>query len=374
MLSTDVLTNGNSSAKVDRVPNDALNEVSVQGYASSLSLGDAHRSLPELIFGVVSDALRSADCTMSDIDGVVIAAHDLIDGRSLSSMITGPAAGAYLRDEIRVSDDGLVALSLATARIQCGEATKIVVAAWGRASEGDIQRSARVAFDPVTEQPLGLSDLGVSALRASAYLGAHACSGRHRASTARRTRAEANALRLNPGVPRDAIYPLRPDEMGVEADAVAAVVLGVGGGPVITGIGHGTDAARIGDRRLIQLDGARRAIATAFGQAGRVPSEITVAELGGSTLFDDVLLLEAAELADPGYGLEFYADNPWVNASGGSASGECFPCNGLLRLVDAVRHLEAQSIQAARRTPVAMVAAGSAVADQTTVAALIEAR
>jgi acetyl-CoA C-acetyltransferase len=96
---------------------------------------------------------------MHDVDGVVIAAHDLIDGRSLSSMITGPAAGAHLRDEIRVSDDGLVAVSLAATRIQAAEASKVVVAAWGRASEGDVERLSRVAFDPVvTEQPLGLTD------------------------------------------------------------------------------------------------------------------------------------------------------------------------------------------------------------------------
>lgn len=58
------------------------------------------RSLPELIFGVVSEALRTAGCTMNDVDGVVIATHELIDGRSLSD---GDAAGERLSDEKRVS-------------------------------------------------------------------------------------------------------------------------------------------------------------------------------------------------------------------------------------------------------------------------------
>ncbi|WP_428343200.1 hypothetical protein [Mycobacterium sp.] len=342
----------------------------IEGYASYVGHADARRSLPELIFDVVSDALRAADCTMNDMDGVVIAAHDLVDGRSLSSMITGPAAGAYLRDEIRVSDDGLVAVSLAAARIQAGEAGKVIVAAWGRASEGDVERSSRVAFDPVTEQPLGLSDRAVSALRASAYLKLHDCPARERAAVERRRRAEASQ-RLLRTASCEAVFPLRPDEAGVPSDAVAAVVLSTEGPHVITGTGHGTDPARIGDRRIAQFEGARRAIADALATAGRTPAELTVAELGGLTLFDDALLLEAAGLAAPGAGLDCYADNAWINHVGGAAAGDCYPCRGLLRVVDALRHLDAQSHT---RPAVALVAAGSAVADQTAAAVIIEAR
>ena len=353
------------------MPARAATSVCIEGYASSVGEADARRSLPELIFGVVSEALRAAGCTMNDVDGVVIAAHDLLDGRSLSSMITGPAAGAYLRDEIRVSDDGLVAVSLAAARIQAGEASKVVVAAWGRVSEGDVERSSRVAFDPVTEQPLGLSDRAVSALRASAYLRLHDCPARERAATERRRRAEASTQRPLRAAPCEAVFPLRPDESGLPSDAVAAVVLGIEGPHVITGIGHGTDPARIGDRQIAQFDGARRAIADAFAGAGRTPAELTVAELGGATLFDEAMLLEAAGLAAPGTGLDCYADNAWINHAGGAAAGDCHPCRGLLRMVDALRHLDAQT---SRRPAIALVAGGSAVADQTAAAVIIEAR
>ncbi|MET7395735.1 hypothetical protein ABZS66_19805 [Dactylosporangium sp. NPDC005572] len=160
----------------------------VQGVSADVVTGDASRSLPEFIFGAVAGALADAGCTMADIDAVVIAAHDLVDGRSLSSMITGPAAGAYLRDEIRVSDDGLVAVSLAVARLQAHEATRVLVAAWGRASEGDPERTSRAGFDPVGEQPLGLTDTVVSALRASAYLRRHPGRRRADAADARRRR------------------------------------------------------------------------------------------------------------------------------------------------------------------------------------------
>jgi len=124
----------------------------VEGVAVELTCADRSRSLPELIFSCARAALADANCTLQDVDAVTIAAEDLIDGRSLSSMITGPAAGAYLRDEIRVSEDGLAALSLGAAQIQSGMFDRVLVAAWGRASEGDPERSSAYGFDPFTTQ------------------------------------------------------------------------------------------------------------------------------------------------------------------------------------------------------------------------------
>ena len=89
---------------------------------------------------------------------------------SSSDSATGPAAGAYLRDEIRLSEDGLAALSLAAAQLQSGTFERVLVAAWGRPAEADPELASAAAFDPFTTQPFGLTDLTVSALRASAYL------------------------------------------------------------------------------------------------------------------------------------------------------------------------------------------------------------
>jgi hypothetical protein len=82
------------------VPARAPTSTRIERYASSVGEADTRRSLPKLIFGVVSEALRTAGRTMNDVDGVVIATHELIDGRSLSD---GDAAGERLSDEKRVS-------------------------------------------------------------------------------------------------------------------------------------------------------------------------------------------------------------------------------------------------------------------------------
>jgi len=84
--------------------------VYVEGAALEISFADGRRNLQELIFDTVRAAVDDSGQPMHEIDSVVLAAHDLVDGRSLSSMVTSPAAGAYLRDEIRYGDDGAGAL------------------------------------------------------------------------------------------------------------------------------------------------------------------------------------------------------------------------------------------------------------------------
>lgn len=335
--------------------------------------GQPDRSLPELIFEVVSAALVDAGQAMADVDGIVIAAHDLVDGRSLSSMITGPAAGAYLRDEIRVADDGLVALALGAARIESGEARCVVVASWGRASEGERQDLSRVAFDPFVEQPFGLTEGMVSGLRTSAYLRQHGGAGRADAAAARQGRA---GTMTGPGV-ETAVVPLHAGDVAPAADVVAAVVLASrSSAVVIRGIGQGTDPARLGDRDLADLQAARAAATHAFAQAQVGPGDLHCVELHGLTLVDEVLLLEGLGLSDAGEGFQRFTAMPWVNATGGSAAGGQYPCGGLLSFVAAVTQLrgDAGRGQILPRPVFGLVASGSAVAMQTVTAVVVESR
>ena len=69
-------------------------QVFVHGAVVSMTWADASRSLEELIFAGVSSALTTSGIAIDAIDSVVLAAHDMVDGRSLSSMVTAPAAGA----------------------------------------------------------------------------------------------------------------------------------------------------------------------------------------------------------------------------------------------------------------------------------------
>jgi acetyl-CoA acetyltransferase len=390
----------------------------VEGVAVELTSADRRRALPELIFSCVSAALADAGCALRDVDAVTIACEDLIDGRSLSSMITGPAAGAYLRDEIRLSEDGLAALSLAAAQLESGTFDRVLVAAWGRPAESDPELASAPGFDPFTAQPFGLTDLTVSALRASAYLRRYgipasqdsagqsladrdaagqesagqdasdsACAGRVLAGRDRAVRARQERAARNPRANRvpvravQAPYPLRPAELRTETDTVAAVVLRrmpadeakAKGLARITGVGHGTESYHLGDRLLSGLPSAWTATEHALAQAGVDLAAVDVAEVAGRTLWDEVQLLESIRLAGPGEGFQALADDARLNPSGGTAAGDCAPATGLVRFAEAVLQLTGQAggVQLSGRaatagTPrVALVVSGAALAGQT---------
>jgi acetyl-CoA C-acetyltransferase len=389
--------------------------IAVEGVALELTSADRRRALPELIFSCASAALTDAGLTLRDVDAVTIACEDLIDGRSLSSMITGPAAGAYLRDEIRLSEDGLAALSLAAAQLQSGTFERVLVAAWGRPAEADPELASAAGFDPFTTQPFGLTDLTVSALRASAYLRRYGTSpgqdaaslddndhdddgraraglvlaGRDRAVRAQRERADRNP-RANRVPVRSvpAPYPLHPTELRTETDAVAAVVLrlmppgeaGARGLVRITGVGHGTESYHLGDRLISGLPSARTAAEHALAQAGRTLDDVEVAEVAGRTIWDEVQLLESVGLADPGQGFKALADDPRLNPSGGAAAGDCAPATGLVRFAETALQLTGRAgrVQLTDRagqpgTPrVALVVSGAALAGQTHTAVVAE--
>jgi acetyl-CoA C-acetyltransferase len=344
----------------------------VEGVALDIGWADAGRNLTELIFETVRRALDDAGRQIGEVDSVVIAAHDLVDGRSLSSMVSAPAAGAYLKDEIRLGDDGAAAFSLAAARLEAGEARCSIVAAWGRASEGNPDAIARALFDPIVEGPFGLTELTVSGLRAQQWLARRGRNGleseRIAAAERRRSHAVANprafgnaggaaagmAASDGSGAPALAEagkrvgappaisppWPLRPDELPRWADVAVAVIISDRESAVrVAGIGHGSEPYSPGDRDLAGLPGLALAVRRAI-PPGVTPADLDIAELDGLTLFDEALAAEAAGLAAPRGGLRALADDGRLNRSGGAAAGYCAPAMGLTRIAEATLRLQ----------------------------------
>ena len=76
------------------------------------AIGD--RRLEEMAYATARAALDDAGVTRRDIDHVTLAASDEIDARGISSMLLAAPSGAYLKDEMRVTDSGLTALLCVT--------------------------------------------------------------------------------------------------------------------------------------------------------------------------------------------------------------------------------------------------------------------
>jgi hypothetical protein len=267
-------------------------QVFIEAAALEISWRDESRSLSELIFDTVKRAIDDGGRGMTGIGSVVLAAHDLVDGRSLSSMVTAPAAGAYLRDEIRYGDDGAAAFAAAVVRIEAGEAERSIVAAWGRGSEHDVDAVSRALFDPLFGMPLGLEELHVSGMRAQSWLHAGGRLDDRIGASQRRQ----DAARINPrALRRDSrmsqpCYPLATADLPRWADVVAAVVISSRPARVrVTGMGQSSEPFAIGDRQLAMMPGLRDAGRFAFAEANVSASAIDLAEIDGLTMFDEAI-------------------------------------------------------------------------------------
>jgi hypothetical protein len=325
---------------------------------------DASRSLTDLIFDCVSGALRGAGLRAADLDATVLAAHDLVDGRGLSSMVTSPAAAAYLKDETRLGDDGALAFVLGSARVRSGSVDNCLVAAWGRASEGPVDEIAHALFDPFSARPLALTEIAVSGLRAARCLGDYPGYGSWRAVAAARRGPRPDDPSRTPAP----AWPLLPAELPVWADVVAAAVLSSRPGPVlVTGAGLSTEPYEVGDRDLTGLPALRQASRQALAAAGREPDGLEVLELDGLTLFDEALAAEAVGAAARGEGMGLLAGSPRVNPDGGSAAGYCAPAMGLVRVARAAARL-----RAAPGRQAALATGSSVVAGQVQAAVALE--
>lgn len=335
-----------------------MQRVYVRGSAVHRSWGVDSMSLNDLIFSTVRRALDDAGVTLSDVDSVVLGAHDLTDGRSLSSMVTAPAAGAFGKDEVRLGDDGSSAFVVATARVRAGGSRCGIVAAWGRASEGDPDAIANALFDPFFTRPLGLTEIAVSALRAGAALARYPGYGSWR----ERAGARRAAGQVPAGPRATAALPLRPDELPVWSDVAAALVLSAEPAAVeVRGVGMSTEPYQIGDRDLLGLPALRAASRQALRAAGMAIGDVDVLELDGLTLFDEALALEAVAVVPAGAGMQAIAQRGDSNVDGGYAAGYCAPAMGLVRICEAVRRLRASGT-AALATGSSVVAAQSQAA------------
>ena len=122
------------------------------------------RSLDELVFTAASDALADAGIGREMVDGVCLGASDQLDARAISSMQLAGPAGAFLRDEIRVSDDGSTALAAAALRVEAGVSQRVLATSWTKASESPYDGAVGVNAEPILARPAALHPWATEAL------------------------------------------------------------------------------------------------------------------------------------------------------------------------------------------------------------------
>ena len=122
-----------------------------------------------MIYETVSDLLAKTGLTNNDVEVVIGAGDDVLDGRSISNVFTAEYAGAFLKEESKVEDDGAFAAAYAFMRIASGSFDTALVYAYSKASDSSPQHYSGMIADPFYLRPLGIEALTAAALQAQCY-------------------------------------------------------------------------------------------------------------------------------------------------------------------------------------------------------------
>ncbi len=129
--------------------------------------------LEEIAFRTARAALADAGVERRQLDSVTLGASDELDGRSISSMLLAAPSGAYLKDEIRVTDSGMTALALTAMRVASGRFDLALVISWNQTSVGSLEDAMRMRAEPFFLRPIGMNATIADGFFAGAVAQAH---------------------------------------------------------------------------------------------------------------------------------------------------------------------------------------------------------
>lgn len=296
--------------------------------------------LEEVVYQNSREALRNAKVSRRELDSIVLASSDEYDGRSISSMLLAMPAGAYLKDEIKVSDTGAMAIALAMARLQSGNFHLSLAASWCKSSKTDHEAFKRTMFEPVFTRPLGLNGPVTDGLFANAVADrwnfgideidlrvarAHERASRNPRGVARSSRPSQQDVARSGWVST----PLRTDHYARPTDGAVALVLASGdwvrrnpqARPLakLSGVGWSIDRSTLDAERLSAMNSATSAMNTALAGAGmQSAAEADVIEIEAQNGFYEAAFARAFDI-DGHNGLSpsggAFAQNPVFSTS-----------------------------------------------------------
>ena len=126
----------------------------------------------DLISAVVSEVFKGTGLGIDDVDFVLDSGSDVLDGRSISNCGFLGAMGAHHKEESRVEEDGLWALTYAANKVAGGSASVGLVVAYSKPSESDVRNYWTGLLEPFLQRPVGLDHEAAAGLYAQRYLAA----------------------------------------------------------------------------------------------------------------------------------------------------------------------------------------------------------
>jgi acetyl-CoA C-acetyltransferase len=347
-----------------------MENIAVVGVAQTPYRGRMHdKTCYDLVYEVTRDALADAGMTIDDIDNVITVSNDFLDGRTISSMAVGEAAGAHDKNISTVEGDGTFGAFYGAMRVLGGFDATLVVA-HGKGSEGDMKIITNAMFDPIYHRHLGIEAISSAALQANAYMDRYGLTGEDFARVSVKNHQNA---RNNPyaHLPLDITIddvmtserladPIKRLDCSPISDGAAAIIIArekiaarAKTPPIwIRGVAHCSDAYFLGDRDLAESPALRKAAGKAFQMADiQDPlKEIDVVELYDAFSYMEPLWLEGMGFCEAGKGGLLLSGGVTamdgampVNPSGGVLSAHALLAAGLARIVEATLQLRGEA-------------------------------
>jgi acetyl-CoA acetyltransferase len=314
-------------------------------HPGSASIAD--KRLEEIVHDTARAALDDAGIERAEIDHVTLGGCDELDGRGITSMLMAAPAGAYLRDEMRVTDSGLMALCMGALRVATGRFDCGLVVSWNQSSIGSVEEVTRMRAEPFMLRPMGMNRAVADGLFAQAVALSTGASEadidarvqlRRAAAESNPRRASSAGRHTDAGQPSGYVaYPLSGRQRAPVTDGAAALVLvseqwleaHPQARPIarIGGAAWGVDSYRLDGERLGNLGVCKQAFAQALERAGLDGiGELDAIEIEAQDGWYDVAFEKA--LAAP--------EKVALSPSGGAWAQNPFFCTGLINAVEAV--------------------------------------
>ncbi len=346
-------------------------KVAIVGYAQSRHQYDMQKTREEMVFEVCKEALRNAGILREELDTVITASTDFLDGRTISNVFLSMAVGAHLKDESKVEEDGALAAYYALMRILAGTHDVALVEAHTQAYTFSPHQISFYTLDPLLDRQVGLlNDVSAAAIQARMYMNDHGVSEEDLAMVSVKNLANAannpSAQRKMPDlsveeVLESKIYydPIRELMISPISDGACAMVLAseekareITDNPVwIEGVGT-CQAGYLRDRNLHRLDSLQSAAKVAYDMAGvRDPfAELDVLEVTERFSHEELMMYEALGLCREGKGKIFIEEGvTWmdgevpVNPSGGALGADPVCATGLVRIIEAAKQIRGEA-------------------------------
>ncbi len=344
-----------------------MKKIAIVGYATSPfkpGIRDIH--LGELVFNTVQEALKNTGMSIEDIETVVDASCDIIDGRSISNTFMIEPMGAFLKEEAKVEEDGAYATIYAYMRLLTGKFKTAMVVSHGKISESSPDTYSGTIADPFFMRPMGITALTSTALHVSTYYGHYGIDEKYAAMVAVKNLGNA---KLNPRAHNKGDYtvedvlnsevlatPIKKLDSPPVTDGAAVIILAVEGEaekitdtPVwIRGVGFINDGFYLGHRDLIELPSLREAARRAYAAAGikNPAEEIDIAEVYESYSFNELMLYDGLGFCEKGEGWKLIEEGTTcrdgklpVNVSGGALGANPLMARGLVNMIEVATQL-----------------------------------